>query len=73
MENENDKENPKWYVNMVARFNELSQNLGVEGPLADELRQFMFTIAKEQFKSGNKNGIRFAMSDEGKKYFAAKA
>lgn len=73
MDSQNDKENPKWYVNMVARFNELAQNLGVEDPIADEIRQFMFTIAKEQFKIGNKSGIRFAMSDEGKRYFAAKA
>jgi hypothetical protein len=73
MDNEKDNENPKWYVNMVARFNEIAQNLGVEGPIADEMRQFMFTIAKEQFKVGNKSGIRFAMSDEGRKYFAAKA
>ena len=73
MENQKDNENPKWYVNMVARFNELAQNLGMEGQIADEMRQFMFTIAKEQFKVGNKSGIRFAMSDEGKKYFAAKA
>ena len=72
METEN-KEQPKWYVNMVTRLNELSNKLGLEGPAVSEVRDFMFEIAKEQFKSGNKSGIRFAMSDEGKKYFAAKA
>ena len=75
MENEitENKEQPKWYITMVARFNELIQTQGIEGPAVSEMRNFMFEIAKEQFKSGNKNGIRFAMSDEGKKYFAAKA
>ncbi len=67
------KETPKWYVNMVARFNQLAQNLGVEGSVADEMRNFVFEIAKEQYKSGNKSGIAFAMSDKGKAYFAAKA
>ena len=63
---------PKWYVDMTTRFNQLAQSLGVEGPAAEELRNFVIEIAKEQYKNGNKAGIRWARSEEGKAYFAAK-
>lgn len=68
-----EKATAKWFTELVTRFNSLVQNLGVEGPAADELRTFMIETAKEQFKAGNKSGIRWARSDEGKAYFAAKA
>ncbi|MBU0531198.1 MAG: hypothetical protein ABIG32_01240 [Candidatus Uhrbacteria bacterium] len=64
---------PKWYVDMTTRFNQLAQNFGLEGPAADDLRSFMIEIAKEQYKVGNKCGIRWARSDDGKAYFAARA
>lgn len=68
-----EKESPKWYVEMTSKFNELAHNLGIEGPAVAELRNFMIETAKSQFKVGNKSGIRWALSDEGKAYFAAKA
>ena len=68
-----ENESPKWYLNLVTRFNEMANSLGVEGPVADELRTFVFDVAKEQYKIGNKCGIAFALSDKGKAYFAAKS
>ncbi len=68
-----EKASAKWYVEMTSKFNRLAENLGIEGPAVAEMRTFMIEIAKSQFKSGNKNGIRFALSDDGKAYFAAKA
>lgn len=61
-----------WYLNMVSRFKKLAEELKLEEEMATELMEFMFDIAKEQYKNGNKAGILFAMSDEGKKYFNAK-
>ncbi len=67
------KTTAQWFVNMTTRFNQLAQNLGLEGPTVEELRNFMIEIAKEQYKAGNKSGIRWARSEEGKAYFATKA
>ena len=58
---------------MTTKLNALASNLGIEGPAVAELRNFVIEVAKSQYKSGNKSGIRFALSDEGKAYFAAKS
>lgn len=38
-------------------------------PLADDLEHLLIFHAKDQYKQGNKSGIRFALSDKGKTYF----
>lgn len=68
-----EKATASWFVEMTTKFNQLAQNLGIEGPPAQEMRNFMIEIAKEQYKAGNKSGIAFALSDKGRQYFAAKA
>ncbi len=68
-----EKQAPKWYIEMTTKLNNLATNLGIEGPALAEIRNFVIEVAKSQYKSGNKSGIRFALSDEGKAYFAAKS
>ena len=68
-----EKATSKWFVEMTTKFNELAMNLGLESPAIEDLRTFMIETSKNQFKAGNKSGIRWALSDEGKAYFAARA
>ena len=62
-----------WLTELTTQFNSLVQNLGIEGPAVDELRNFVLNTARDQYKAGNKGGIAFALSDKGKAYFAGKA
>ncbi|EKD32894.1 MAG: hypothetical protein ACD_76C00121G0002 [uncultured bacterium] len=59
---------PNWYVNMTSEFNRLAEALGLDENAADSLRSFVVEKAREQFKSGNKSGLRWACTDEGRKH-----
>ncbi len=55
-------ETPKnnWYKALVNEINSVSEELGLDDMGTDRLRDFVVERAKDQFKAGNKSGIRWA-------------
>ncbi|HLD18051.1 MAG TPA: hypothetical protein VJB99_03165 [Patescibacteria group bacterium] len=50
----------KWYNTLITECNTLGEKFGLDDPGTSELRDFVTRIAKEQYQSGNKSGIRWA-------------
>lgn len=48
-----------WYKTLLSHCNSLAEKFGLDDVHAEELRSVMFQTAKDQFKAGNKNGIRW--------------
>lgn len=49
-----------WHERIVSAVNTLSEELGLDDQGTVRLREFTMTTAKDQFKAGNKSGIRWA-------------
>ncbi len=52
---ENTKQN--WYDKISDSFDAMMRKFDMPEDMQFEIREFMFSVAKEQFKSGNKSGI----------------
>lgn len=52
--------NARWYVSLAERLKTLTENLGITDDAAAEIKTFMLTVAREQYMTGNKSGIRWA-------------
>lgn len=55
-------EKPKftpWHVKITERFDSLIERLAIPDDIAQEIKAFLFEVAKEQYKSGNSSGIRW--------------
>ncbi len=50
----------KWYVEIQERFSMMTERLALPEDVASELKVFLFEIARQQYKSGNNSGIRWA-------------
>ncbi len=50
----------RWYTELVTSANSLGEELGLDDMSTRRLRDFIFEKAKEQFKAGNRSGIRWA-------------
>ena len=50
----------KWYENLISSINNLAEEFGLDDPQAQRFRDFMIGIARDQYKSGNRSGIRWA-------------
>lgn len=50
----------KWYIDLSSKFASLMQNLGMPDDVAQEIKTFMLTVARDQYMAGNKSGIRWA-------------
>lgn len=50
----------RWYSELVASANGLAEELGLDDMSTKRLRDFIFEKAKDQFKAGNRSGIRWA-------------
>ena len=48
-----------WYRSIIERSKTLSEELGLDEQNTSKVRDQILEIAKEQFKVGNKNGIRW--------------
>ena len=51
-----------WYKELASSCNGLAEELGLDDFGTSKMREFVFAKAKEQFKAGNRNGIRWARS-----------
>jgi hypothetical protein len=61
-------ERPKfipWHVKITERFDTLMEKLGIPDDIAQEVRTLLLEVAKEQYKSGNKSGIRWFAEKHG--------
>lgn len=45
---------------LSSRTQELMNNLGIPGDMGARIKDFVFEVAREQYKAGNKSGIRWA-------------
>ncbi len=61
--NEVKNPNASWYVTLMNRFERLMESVGVTEDAAAEIKTFMLTVAREQYMSGNKSGIRWARTN----------
>lgn len=55
----------KWYTQLMKRFEDLMARLGMPDPAIDELKEFMLSVAREQYMAGNRSGIRWAHEQNG--------
>lgn len=47
----------KWYTELMQRFQGLTGRLGLSEHEADQVKEFILSIAREQFMAGNRSGI----------------
>lgn len=57
MDNAKDPKGESWYSKMQSGITQLSDQLELESEQRETLRDFITSIAKEQFCAGNKSGI----------------
>lgn len=50
----------KWYEDLIANINNLAEEFGLDDLSTGKMRDFTVTIAKEQYKRGNKSGAAWA-------------
>ena len=57
-----------WYRDLVSRVNTLSETFGLDDIQTSDLRNFVTTLARDQFKTGSKSGAGWAFKQvkEGK-------
>jgi hypothetical protein len=51
-----------WFDKLTAGLNSLAEELGLDDMATSRMRDFVVGIAKEQYKAGNRAGIRWARS-----------
>lgn len=49
-----------WHIELGAAINGLAEELGLDDMSTQRLREFIFENAKEQYRVGNRSGIRWA-------------
>lgn len=49
-----------WHIELGAAINGFAEELGLDDMSTQRLRDFVFGTAKDQFKAGNRSGIRWA-------------
>jgi hypothetical protein len=52
-----------WMTKLSNRVQALVHNLGLPNDMGQNIKEFVFEIAKEQYKAGNSNGIRWARTN----------
>jgi len=58
-----EKSKSMWMTKLSNQTQELINNLGIPADMGDRIKDFMFKIAREQYKAGNINGIRWARTN----------
>ena len=51
-----------WQTNLLSATNSMAEQLGLDDLATTMLREFVLAQAKEQYKAGNRSGIRWARS-----------
>jgi len=54
--------NQPWYKQLASACNSLAEELGLDDFGSTKMREFVFATAKDQFRAGNRSGIRWARS-----------
>lgn len=62
-----EEKKPFWYTNIISKSNSLSEELGLDVMSTKRLRDFVFTIAKDQYQVGNKCGAGWAFEQARKR------
>lgn len=55
-----DPQKNNWYKNLISSLNTLSEEFGLDDMQTVRFRDFVVTIAKDQYKNGNKCGAAWA-------------
>ena len=58
-----EKSKSMWMTKLSNQTQELINNSGIPADMGDRIKDFMFKIAREQYKAGNINGIRWARTN----------
>jgi hypothetical protein len=58
MSNEQQKTN--WYNQLIQQTNTMSEAFGLDDSQTNELRNFIVSLARDQYKVGNKSGAAWA-------------
>lgn len=61
-----------WYELLTIQCHTLAEKLGLDDLGAEELKSFINRIAKDQYKAGNKSGIRWAFKQKEQETAAAR-
>ena len=61
-----EKKTPMWVLQLNGDLKDFSETNGFDEDITEKLRAFMFTKCKDHYIRGNKSGIRWACSPEGK-------
>lgn len=54
----------KWYIDLCNRFEALMHNLGIPPEAGEQIKDLCVQVALEQYKVGNKCGIRWAYEQQ---------
>ena len=49
-----------WYKSILTKVTEITEELGLDEMNASRLRDFSINVARDQFRAGNRSGIRWA-------------
>lgn len=49
----------KWYEGLITECNGLGEKFGLDDPSTSELRDFVVRIARDQYRTGNRSGIKW--------------
>ena len=55
----------KWYVELMERFSSLMARIGMPDSAISEIRDFMLSVAREQYMAGNRSGIAWMRKKAG--------
>lgn len=55
----------KWYRELMQRFGNLMSRLGLSQNESDQIKEFLLAIAREQYMTGNRCGIKYAHEQMG--------
>ena len=52
-----DTQTTKWYSGLLSQLNTVAEELDLDPLQTEKFKEFTFSIAKSQYKTGNKSGI----------------
>lgn len=61
-----EEKKPKWYAELVNALNALAEELGLDDPGTQRMRDFVVSTAKSQYMAGNRAGIYWARNGKNK-------
>lgn len=56
-----------WYQRLLDRINEKAEEFGLDDTQANVFRDFVTTLARDQYKAGNRSGIGWAFEQARRK------